>query len=195
MHCVAFSYPALVLATVLLCAQPGCAGEQPDPDPVADVPGDARYAALSDEDRERVCAELDQRVQSDPVFLEGRCAIFGALRAYMEATQGAISDVATACEMYSAQCVTAEQHYRACGTVVDYYADSGVVVEHVDGPSSCEATVGDFSRCTDARLETFRQRSMLSCDELIASLGARTALCEHIDDHCLFRVVGGSSAP
>jgi hypothetical protein len=186
MRCFDLSYRSWIFATALTFALPGCGGDEIDPDPVADVPGDEPYVELSDEDRERVCAELDERLQSDPLVLEGRCGIVGAFRASMDAAQGVISDTTTACEMYTVDCITAQQHYRACGSVLDA-SEIDDSVTRVGGPSRCKATVGDFSRCTDALIEKFRQRAVQSCADRIASLGAPTeadALCEHIGNHC-----------
>lgn len=196
-RCFDLSYRSWIFAAALPFALSGCGGGEIDPDPVADVPGDELYVELSDEDRGRVCAELDERVQSDPLALEGRCGIVGAVRASLEASQGAISDTTTVCEMYTADCIAAQQHYHPCGAVLDA-SEIDDSVYRVGGPSLCRATVGDFSRCTDALIENFRQRAMQSCDARIASLGApneSSELCEHIDDHCIGVSADSASAP
>jgi hypothetical protein len=198
MRCFDLSYRSWIFAASLTFALSGCGGDEIDPDPVADVPGDEPYAELSDEDRERVCAELDERVQNDPLALEGRCGLVGAFRASLEAAQGAMSDTTTACEMYTADCITAQQHYRPCGTVLNDSEIDDSVVRVEEGPSDCRATVGDFSRCTDALIEKFRQRAMQSCDDRIASLGAHTEsneLCQHIGDHCIGISADSASGP
>jgi hypothetical protein len=64
--------------------------------------------------------------------------------------------------------------------------------------TDCQATVGEFSRCTDARLEMFRELSTQDCAELLAGSDQPSparAICEVIPDSCFVRFIASESAP